>query len=175
MSLRDQLLKVGLVSKKQAQKAEATGRKQNHDSKKNKELANSLDAAKQAELEKIENEKNTRKELDKELNKQRDLLVQQREQFYRARQILNSNCLNDKNAEENYFFEENKKIRKVLVTPWQREMLARGKLGIGRPQDDIDEFYIIPLSVAKIIQDIAPQRLLMLHSELDDLEEVDGL
>jgi uncharacterized protein len=173
MSLRDQLLKAGLVSKKQAQKVDATNRKQGHDSKKNKELADALGAEKQSELEKIEEEKSKRKELDKELNKQRDLLIQQRESFYRVRQILNSNCLNDRSAKEPYYFEENSKVRKVMVTAWQREMLARGKLGIGRPIEDVDEFYIIPLFAAKIIKDIAPQRLLTLHSELDDSQEID--
>ena len=54
MSLRDQLLKAGLVSKKQAQKVEASNRKQGHDSKKNKELADALQAEKQLELDKIE-------------------------------------------------------------------------------------------------------------------------
>ena len=166
MSLRDQLLKAGLVSKKQAQKVEASNRKQGHDSKKNKELADALQAEKQLELDKIEEEKNKRKEIDKELNKQR-------ETYYRARQILNSNCLNAPNATESYFFEENNKVRKVMVTAWQREMLARGKMGIGRMQDEVDEFYIIPLFAAKIIQEIAPQRLLTLHSELDDSEEID--
>ena len=58
MSLRDQLLKAGLVSKKQAQKVEASNRKQGHDSKKNKELADALQAEKQLELDKIEEEKN---------------------------------------------------------------------------------------------------------------------
>ena len=173
MSLRDQLLKAGLVSKKQAQKVDALNRKQGHDSKKNKELADALNAEKQSELDKIEEEKNKRKEQDKELNKQRDLLIQQREAIYRVRQILSSNCLNDRNATEPYYFEENSKIRKVLVTAWQREMLARGKLGIGRPLDEVDEFYIIPLFAARIIKDISPQRLLTLHSELDDTEEID--
>lgn len=173
MSLRDQLLKAGLVSKKQAQKAEAMDRKQSHDSKKNKELADVLNAEKQSEIDKIEEEKNKRKDLDKELNKQRDLLIYQRESFYRTRQILNSNCLNDRSANEPYYFEESGKIRKVMVTPWQREMLARGKLGIGRPLDDVDEFFIIPLFAAKIIKDIAPQRLLTLYPELDDTQEID--
>lgn len=173
MSLRDQLLKAGLVSKKQAQKVEASNRKQGHDSKKNKELADTLLAEKQLELDKIEEEKSLRKELDKELNKQRDLMILQRESFYRARQILNSNCLNVRNANEAYFFEEKRKIRKVMVTAWQREMLARGKFGIGRLQDDVDEYYIIPLFAAKIIQEISPQSLLTLHSELDDSEEIE--
>jgi uncharacterized protein YaiL (DUF2058 family) len=173
MSLRDQLLKAGLVSKKQAQKVEALNRKQEHDSKKNKQLADTIEAEKKAELEKIEEEKNIRKDLDKELNKQRDMLIQQREFIYRARQILNSNCLNTPKANEPYYFAENNMIRKVLVTPWQREMLARGKLGIGRPLDEVDEFYIVPLTVAKIIQEIAPQRLITLHSELDDSQEIE--
>lgn len=173
MSLRDQLLKAGLVSKKQAQKVEALNRKQGHDSKKNKQLADTIEAEKKAELEKIEEEKNKRKELDKELNKQRDLLIQQREMLYRARQLLNSNCLNSPSASEPYYFAENNFIRKVFVTPWQREMLARGKIGIGRPLDDVDEFYLIPLSAAKVIQEIAPMRLITLHSELDDSQELD--
>ncbi|WGL59158.1 DUF2058 family protein [Pigmentibacter sp. JX0631] len=173
MSLRDQLLKAGLVSKKQAQKAEASNRKQEHDSKKNKQLADAIDAEKKAELDKIEEEKNKQKEIDKELNKQRDLLIQQRELIYRARQILNSNCLNSPNATEPYYFAEKNKVRKVLVTSWQREMLARGKLGIGRPMDEVDEFYIVPLSAAKIIKEISPLRLITLHSELDDSEEIE--
>lgn len=173
MSLRDQLLKAGLVSKKQAQKVDAMTKKQGHDSKKNKELADALSADKQAELNKIEEEQNKRKEIDKELNKQRDLLIQQRESFYRIRQIFHSNCINDRSATEPYYFEEKSKIRKVMVTAWQREMLARGKLGIGRPLEDVDEFFIIPLFAAKIIRDISPQRLITLHTELDDAEEID--
>jgi len=173
MSLRDQLLKAGLVSKKQAQKVEANHRKQSHDSKKNSDLAEALSVEKQKELDKIEEEKRQRKELDKDLNKQRDLMIHQREIYFRARQILNSNCLNSPSATEAYFFEENLKVRKVMVTAWQREMLARGKMGIGRMQDDVDEFYIIPLFSAKIINEIAPQKLITLHSELDDSDEID--
>ena len=166
MSLRDQLLKAGLVSKKQAQKAEALNKKQGHDSKKNKELAEVLSAEKQSEIDKIEEEKNKRRELDKELNKQRDILIHHRETLYRARQILNSNCLNDRKAQQAYYFAEKRTIRKVMVTAWQREMLARGKMGIGKPMEDVDEFYIIPLSAAKIIRDIAPNSLITLHSVL---------
>lgn len=60
-----------------------------------------------------------------------------------------------------------------MVTAWQREMLARGKMGIGRPLDDVDEFVIVPLVAAKTVKDICPQKLLILHSELDDSEEID--
>jgi uncharacterized protein YaiL (DUF2058 family) len=166
MSLREQLFKAGLISKKQAQKVEAINRKQGHDSKKNKQLEAQLNAQKKEELENILQEQNQRKQLDKELNHKRDLFIQERENIYRIRQILNSNSLNDRNAQELYFFLEGKYVRKVSVTPWQREMLARGKMGIGRPVEGVDEFVIIPLAAAKIVQDICPQKLLTLHSEL---------
>ncbi|KAB8031876.1 DUF2058 family protein [Fluviispira multicolorata] len=173
MSLRDQLLKAGLVSKKQAQKTEAANRKQTHDSKKNKELADKLNDEKQSEIHKIEEEKNTRRELDRELNRQRDLLMSQRESYYRSLQILNSKSLNDRSASECYFFAEGKKIRKVMVNSWQREMLARGKMGIGKPHSEIDEFVIIPLTAARVLNDIYPQKLITLHSEIDDTEELE--
>ncbi|BBH52427.1 DUF2058 family protein [Fluviispira sanaruensis] len=173
MSLRDQLLKAGLVSKKQAQKTEAANRKQAHDTKKNKELADKVNAEKLDELKKIEDEKNQRRELDKELNKQRDLLMSQRESYYRSLQILNSNSLNTRSANEYYFFAEGNRIKKIMVNSWQREMLARGKMGIGKPHKEIDEYVIIPLNAARVINEIFPQKLITLHSEIEDSEELD--
>jgi uncharacterized protein YaiL (DUF2058 family) len=149
MSLKDQLLKAGLITKKQAQKSDANKRKQEHDSKKNQTLAQQLTLEKQEELDKIEQEKKARQELDKELNKKRDQLILQRENYYRAIQTINSNSLNDRNANEFYFFAEENKVRKVAVTPWQREMLARGKFAIARPYEDTDEFIIVSSNIAR--------------------------
>ena len=175
MSLKDQLLKAGLVSKKQAQQTEANKKKQEHDSKKNQSLAQKLENEKQQELAAIEEEKRIRQELDKELNKKRDALISQRENYYRAMQTINSNSLNLREAKETYFFAEGKFIRKVLITPWQREMLARGKFGITRPHDDVDEFIIVPLATAKILLDIFPEKLIVLHSQIDDSMEITSL
>ena len=173
MSLKDQLLKAGLVTKKQAQKTESNKRKQEHDSKKNISLAKELSSEKQLELERIEKERQERQERDKELNKKRDALILQREHFYRAVQTINSQCLNTRDAKENYYFAENLFVRKVLVTPLQREMLARGKYAIAKPEDDVDEFMIVPLSTAKLLQSIYPSKLIVLHSEIDDNVELE--
>ena len=171
MNLKDQLLKAGLISKKQAQKAESSQKKQEHDAKKNKQLANKLNEEKQFEIQQIEEAAHKRKELDKELNKKRDLMLQQRESFYRARQLIYSNALNHKTAEELYFFSEGKYVRKVFINAWQREMLARGKIGIARVDKENGEFILIPLSVAKIIHEIYPENLIILHTEVADNEE----
>lgn len=173
MSLKDQLLKAGLVSKKQAQQAEANKRKQEHDSKKNQVLAQKLDEEKKQELSLIEEEKRQRQELDKELNKKRDLLIAQRENLHRAIQSINSNSLNTRNAVEYYFFAEKNFVRKVLVTSWQREMLARGKYGIARPHEEVDEFVIVPLLTAKLLLNIYPEKLIVLHSEINDDMELE--
>lgn len=173
MSLKDQLLKSGLVSKKQLQKSEASKKKQEHDSKKNSQLAQKLNEEKLKDAAIIEEERLKRQELDKELNKKRDALILQREHYFRAIQLINSNSLNSRSAPENYYFAENNFIRKVVVTPWQREMLARGKFGIAKPNDDLNEYIIIPLAIARVLQDIAPLMLIVLHSEIDDTVELD--
>ena len=173
MSLREQLLKAGLVSKKQAQNAEANLRKQEHDAKKNQEFAQKRDAEKSAELEQIHAEKEHQKELDKERNRARDQLVADRESYYRAIQILNSNSIHIcHDGEPYYFLEGQTTIRKVLVTPWQKEMLARGKMGIGRPREEVEEFVLIPGDIAKNLLSIYPSKLILLHSSMEDNEEI---
>lgn len=175
MSLKDQLLKAGLVTKKQAQKSESSKRKEEHDSKKNQILAQQLEQEKQQALKLIEEEKKQRQELDKELNKKRDALILQRENTYRAIQTINSNSLNLRDAHDAYYFAEGNIIRKVLVTPWQREMLARGKYAITKPNEDSEEYIIVPLSTAKLLLEIYPEKLIVLHSEIDDNQEIDFL
>ncbi len=172
-SLKDQLLKAGLVSKKQVQQTEANKKKQEHDSKKNNELAQKLNLEKENELKLLEEEKRKRQELDKELNKKRDELILQRETALRAVQTINSNSLNLRDAREKYFFAENNFVRKVLVTPWQREMLARGKYAITKPHAETEEYIIVPLSTAKLLLDISPQKVIVLHSEIEDTVELD--
>lgn len=173
MSLRDQLLKAGLVTKKQAQHAEAVKKKQAHDIKKSKEIEEKVTAQSKEEIQAIEDEKLRRKELDKELNKKRDLLISQRENHYRSLQLLNSNNVLSSQANEKYFFADGKFVRKIMVTAWQREMLSRGKLGIGKPLEDVDEYVLVPLACAKLVLEIYPSKIIVLHSEVDDNSESD--
>jgi len=174
MSLRDQLLKAGLVSKKQVSQVDSQKKKQDHDSKKNQELAQKIQRDKEQDAAAIEEEKRRQQERDKELNRQHLQMLAERESYYRAKQILNSNSKNEQKAPEPYFFAEGNIIRKVMVTPWQREMLARGKMGIGRLSADVDEFIIIPLDSAKTLRDICPSMLLCLFNEISFDEELNN-
>ncbi len=172
-SLKDQLLKAGLVNKKQVQQAQSKARKQEHDAKKNTQIAQQLTSERQQELEKIQEEKQQAALRDKELNRLRDLALAQRENYYRAQQSILSNKLNEKDATIEYYFAIGKVIKKIYVTAWQQELLARGQLAIAKPYEDMEEFILIPLEVAKVLCDIYPQMLVVLHNEISDNQELE--
>ena len=92
----------------------------------------------------------------------------------RALQLIASNRLNEeRTAQGLYFFcEHQRHVRKVLVTEYQREMLARGKYGIARPSELVDEFVILPYHTWQTVQVLCPQLLLVLHPPVEDSQEV---
>ena len=173
MSLRDQLLKAGLVNKKQAKKAENQVRQQEHQAKKNKAVARELQSQREEELQLIEEQRKAKQQQDFELNLQRERFRIERENVLRCRQLMNSNGLNERSAQERYYFlEAGRYVRKVQVTAWQREMLARGRLAIGRVDEQLDDFVVLPYDVAQTILQLIPEMVLTLHSPISDDAEV---
>ncbi|MEN9528571.1 MAG: hypothetical protein RI932_444 [Pseudomonadota bacterium] len=173
MSLRDQLLKAGLVSKKQAKQADTQAKLQAHQAKKNKTVAEELEAQRQEELRHIENERLAKQKADLELNIQREQKRIERENLLRCMQLMRSNAVNQRNAPELYYFlEAGRFVRRVNVSAWQREMLARGQMAIGRIYDHVDEFVILPYHVAQTVLELHPSMILTLHSPVADDSEI---
>jgi uncharacterized protein len=173
MSLREQLLKAGLVNKKQAKKAENQSRQQEHNAKKNKSAALELESQREEELRLIEQQRLEKQQQDLELNRQRERIRIDRENVLRCRQLMNSNGLNERSAQERYYFlEAGRYVRKIQVTAWQREMLARGRLAIGRAYEHLDDFLILPYDVAQTVLQLNPEMVLTLHSAISDDVEV---
>jgi uncharacterized protein len=173
MSLREQLLKAGLVNKKQAKKAENQVRQQEHNAKKNKSVARELQSQRDEELHVIEEQRKAKQQQDLELNLQRERMRVERENVLRCRQLMNSNGLNERAAQDRYYFlEAGRFVRKVQVTAWQREMLARGRLAIGRVYEHLDEFVILPYDVAQTVLQLNPEMVLTLHPPVSDDVEV---
>lgn len=169
MSLRDQLLKAGLVSKKQAKQADQQAKQQEHQSKKNKTVAKEVESRREEELRQIEEERLAKQRLDLELNLQREQKRVERENVLRCVQLMKSNAENLRSAQEIYYFvEQQKYVRKVFVTPWQREMLARGRMAIGRIDEHVDEFVILPYHVANTVLELNPEMIVTLHSAVSD-------
>ncbi|NBO37362.1 DUF2058 family protein [bacterium] len=173
MSLRDQFLKAGLVSKKQAKQVEAQAKLKEHHAKKNKVVADELETEREQERLRLEADRVAKQNADLQLNLQREQLRIERENQLRCLQLMKSNAANENRAREVYYFLEGERhVRKVLVTAWQRELLARGKLAIGRLSQQVDEFVILPYHTAHTIMQLNSSMIITLHSEIADDSDI---
>ncbi|MCB1809716.1 MAG: DUF2058 domain-containing protein [Candidatus Competibacteraceae bacterium] len=172
-SLREQLLKAGLVSEEQVKRSETGKRKQKYQGQKDRKLAQEEAAKRRAEKERLAQEEAAKRERDQALNKQRDAKQKRREELARIRQLLSKHRKNDPNAELPYNFQSGKVIRKVRVTAQQQKQLGAGRLGIVRnPQDEFD-FALLPREIALKIGEIEQRALVVLYDEGAPDEEDD--
>lgn len=168
MSLRDELLKAGLVSADKAKRLDSDSRKQDYQRKKNQTLA--AVAAQQAEIRRqAEVEAARKREQDRQLNLEREAEKKQRELIARAGQLIDSHRLNDPQAEIFYNFldSDGRWIRAIRVTPSQRKALAMGRLAILRGDHDEFDFSVAPREIAMKLEEFAPGRIMVLHPESD--------
>lgn len=128
MSLRDQLLKAGVVNKKQARNASKQAKKRNHEqlkaAKKGEEVGDDL--AKEIAQQQAE---------QRERDKERNLAIQkQREEeaeVFRIRDLMLAHDLLDRYGSEKYYFKTTaNEIHSVMVHERQIQLLAKGALGI---------------------------------------------
>jgi uncharacterized protein YaiL (DUF2058 family) len=173
MSLRDELLKAGLVSPDKAKKLDSDTRKQDHQRKKSKALA-AEEAARQAEARRqAEAEAARKREQDRRLNLEREAEKKQRELVARAHQLIDSHRLNEPEAEILYNFldSDGHWIRAIRVTPPQRKGLAMGRLAIVRGDRHEFDFPLVPRETAGKLAEFAPERVLLLHPEGDGSDQ----
>lgn len=172
MSLRDQLLKAGLINKKQAKQAQAAENRQKHREVKGKADALETRKAREDELRSIEQQRADKRAEDLRLNLEMEARRKAHEDFYRCRQIVRSQALNERNAEESYYFlQDGHFIRRVLVTPMQRELLARGRAAICENPDEPGTFLIVGEKAARTIGELSAHLLLCQHSLVSHEQE----
>ena len=154
ISLRDQLLKAGLVSQKQAKQA-------GKDQQKNQRLAHKgqveLDdsqkrAAQQAMAEKVAR--------DQELNRQQQEKVQKKAEAAQIKQLIEQSRLPKLTTEDYYNFVDEKKVKRLSVNKLMRDKLSSGSLAIVRLGGGYE---VIPREAALKIQERDPQRVLLLN------------
>ncbi|HXH02684.1 MAG TPA: DUF2058 family protein [Candidatus Competibacteraceae bacterium] len=161
MSLRDQLLKAGLVSADKIKQAEAEARKQAHQGKKDKNAA----AAEAERRRQQEAELARKREADRQRNLQREQERQRKEARERARQLIAANRANQKDAEIRYNFQDGRYIRSLRVTAQQQKQLAAGLLGIARNDKDPFDFPLLPREAALKLREIMPEWVILLYEE----------
>ena len=160
---QDQLLKAGLVTKKQVQKVkqdENRKRKQQQQhSKKEKVVDQTKLKAQQAAEEKAER--------DRELNRKKENQARQKAISIEINQLIENNCLaRDESCDIVYNFEHNKKVKRIYVNAEMKQQIIKGKLGIGRIEG---RYELVPKTIAEKIQQRNEKRIVI----FDDKEVLD--
>ncbi len=150
-SFQDQLLKAGLVNKKQAKKAKHEKRLKRQQNKGNTPTVAS---------NKTRNEQAAHTKRNQELNRQRTEENRQREQKAQIRQLIENNCLPQDDRGEPYYFVEQKKIKRIFVTSEMTEQLSHGQLAIVKFSN---KYEVVPAKVAGQIASRDKNVIVTLH------------
>jgi uncharacterized protein YaiL (DUF2058 family) len=139
-SLRDQLLKAGLVSKEQVRQAEKQRRKQPH-------AASAASAEQKRAAQQTQATKTAR---DQELNRRKAAKAEAKARRAQIRQLIEQNRLPKSDSEVYYSFQDGKHIRRIAVEPEQRRQLIAGELAIARYGMG---YALLPLAAASRIRE----------------------
>lgn len=164
LSLRDQLLKAGLVNEKQAKQVGKQQQKQKRLAHKGQ--AELDDSARQAALQ-AQAEKAAR---DQELNRQQQEKVRQKAIAAQIKQLIESARLPKLNGEDYYNFVDDKKVKRIVVNNLMRDKLSRGSLAIVRHAGGYE---VIPREAALKIQERDAQRIVLLNVQTQGPDEDD--
>ena len=124
LSLQEQLLKAGMVDKKQVKKAQHEKRMQSK--KKKKGEAPVPDSAKI----KLQQQQAEQAERDRKLNAERTQQAQQKADQAAAKQLIEANRMSVEEGEVGYHYVEAGQIKRISVTQDIADKLSAGKLGL---------------------------------------------
>lgn len=143
-SLREQLLKSGLVDEQSIKKAKTQKRKKRRQGEADDGQTEASRAAAQREAD--------RRARDRTLNRRREEARQQQANEQAARQmVMDAEVAHD--GEERFNFSHNGRIRPIHVSAEQRKALAAGKLAIARTRG---RYRLIPGDLVEKIRARAP-------------------
>jgi len=162
---QDQLLKAGLVTKKQVQKAkqDQTRKNKQQHSKKQKTVNETGLKAQQAAAEK------TRR--DRELNKRKEEQARQKATSIEINQLITNNCIaRDESCEIIYNFEHNKKVKRIYINAEMKQQIIQGKAGIARIEG---RYELVPKTIAEKIQQRNAKRIVLYEEDKQGADEND--
>ncbi len=154
LSLRDQLVKAGLASQKQAEQAKRQKKKQQR--LVNKGLAEADQSTQQAAARAAQ-EKALR---DQQLNQQQQEKAQRKALSAQIRQLIDGSKLPRLETDDYYNFVDQKKVKRIAVNDLVRDKLSRGSLAIVSHGGGYE---IVPKAAAEKIQERDPRRIVLLN------------
>ena len=159
LSLRDQLLKAGLVNEKQAKQAGKQQQKQKRLVQKGQ--AELDDSTRQAALQ-AQAEKAAR---DQELNRQQQEKAEQKARAAQVKQLIERSRLPKLDGEDYGNFVDDKKVKRLPVNTMVRNKLSNGWLAIVRHGGGYE---IIPREAALKIQERDASRIVLLNTHVEE-------
>lgn len=159
-SFQDQLLKAGLVDKKQIKKAKREG----YIDKKKKGKKPPKQKVSEARQQQLADEQRVR-----ELNQLRDEEKKQQEKLAQVRQLIETNQikLDDRDMDEAYHFVVGKRIKKLYISEKISTQLSKGLMAIVTLDDD---FQVVPAKAARQIAERDGQSIVVFHETSKDDE-----
>ncbi|AJQ48676.1 TPA: DUF2058 domain-containing protein [Pseudomonas putida] len=164
LSLRDQLLKAGLVNQKQVSQTNKAEKKQKRMEHKGQvEIDDSQQRiAKEAMAEKVKR--------DQELNRQQQEKAEQKARAAQVKQLIEATRLPKLNTEDYYNFVDDKKVKRIAVNALMRSKLSNGALAVVAHAGGYE---VIPREAAVKIQERDPNRILLLNTHVEEADEDD--
>lgn len=150
---QDQLLKAGLVNKKQANKV----KREKHLSRKQKKEDSSAQISSKAKEEQA-----AQAERNRELNRKHAAEKLEREQKAQVKQLIEQNKLELDDRGQPYHFVKQNKIERIFVSEEMTEQLSRGQLAIVKYGDGYE---VIPAKVARQIMSRDRDSVIAFHGE----------
>jgi len=157
-SLRDQLLKVGLVTEKQARQAtqQEQQRQVRERSRSRPNPGGQASAAPKGGAPvvqpspAVQQTQAAKLARDKELNRRREDKAQRKARMAEIERIVEQNRLPRLETDDHYSFIDGKKIRRMSVDAQRREQLTRGDLAIVRYKG---HYAVVPAAIAERIRE----------------------
>lgn len=161
LSLQDQLLKAGLVDKKQAKKADHERRV------KNKKKRKGQDTSADNEKRRLQHQQAERAEQDRKLNAERAQQAQRKADQAAAQQLIASNKLPVEEGNVAYHFVAEGKIKKILLQQEIADKLAEGRMGLAMHKD---ELVLVPAeTVLKVLK--RDEGAILAYNDPSDVED----
>ena len=161
-SLRDQLLKAGLVSTEQVKKAETkpTRKKNNSNPPPKKQVKKNKPKRELSDLEKFYRQRSTAENKEKQQKKKakEEAAQRKKERNVKISRIINENMLPVENATERYNFVIGTAVKYIYVSTEQLDLLANGALALTFLKG---KCRVISVETAEKIREIDTKRLIV--------------
>lgn len=166
---QEQLLKAGVVSKQQVQKANQDKNKKKKQQKQvSKKTQNAAADEARLKAQKINEEKANR---DRELNKRKEEHAKQKAISIEINNLISENSVDRKeNCDIVYNFEHQKKVKRIYVNEEMKQQVIKGLLGIARIEG---RYELVPKKVAEKIQQRNAKRVVLFTNDEQETDAND--